>query len=103
MNKIFRNINKVRKLLNVNFDDIIYCQNNILNELKSINNKLDENNYEVKNQIYEIKNNLQNIYKEFDYSNLEMNKLIKSDFNKKQILICGFYGAINLGDDLMLE
>ena len=103
MNKIFRNINKVRKLLNVNFDDIIYCQNNILNELKSINNKLDKNNYEVKNQICEIKNNLQSIYKEFDYSNLEMNKLIKSDFNKKQILICGFYGAINLGDDLMLE
>lgn len=31
-----------------------------------------------------------------------MNKLIKKN-NKKQILICGFYGAINLGDDLMLE
>lgn len=32
-----------------------------------------------------------------------MLSLKNNQFNKKKVLICGFYGAFNLGDELMLQ
>ncbi len=104
MNKITSFITKIRKLLNFDFNHLSNCQNEILNQLVNINNKLENYNITLHSEISKISQITNSIYKEFDYSNLEMNKLMKGNKNnKKQILICGFYGAINLGDDLMLE
>ena len=53
----------------------------------------------IKNEISSIKTDIEN---HFNYENTELLN-IKYDNNLKNILIIGFYGAPNLGDELMLE
>ena len=92
----------------------------LIEELKKIDNKIDiaiENQNQridkIEESISSIKNELINIdtnslsyliddkFKKFEFVNPEY--MLLKDKNKKNILLCGFYGAYNLGDELMLE
>lgn len=104
MKKIKRVINKIRYLLNYDFDGrmnvILECQNKNIKQVETLKNQLDV----LKKQLYEVSNDINNISKIFNYTNPEMLQLNNfSKSSRTKILICGFYGAVNLGDELMLE
>lgn len=93
--KIKNIINKSRKLLNYDFDEI--KENEI--EIKRINNEINEKIKELDLKIDKINATLNS---QFAYNSLEFLPLCNYT-NKKKVLICGFYGAFNLGDELMLQ
>ena len=85
----------------------IELKKDINEKVSSISEKLDKMSVEIeKNRDNaELERSLFNIYQELEkikYCNFELQN-IKRDESKKNILIVGFYGAPNLGDELMLE
>lgn len=67
---------------------------NLKNEISKLSKSL-QDLYEIKDTIYKINQN-------FMFANLEFSK-IENTNNVNKILIVGFYGAFNVGDELMLE
>lgn len=85
------------------------------NKLSSLDNKiasLNQNVLSIQSQLVNIESNLQIYSEKLDFIiskinipvlvNDELNNLVLPD-DKKKILIVGFYGAPNLGDELMLQ
>lgn len=92
----------------------------LIEELKKIDNKIDvvienqnqridkpeESINSVKNELINIDTNslsylIDDEFKKFEFVNPEC--ILLKDNNKKKVLLCGFYGAYNLGDELTLE
>lgn len=77
------------------------------NEIKLLENKIDNNEQILKDLLSNLLSNINKTNKiidEFKYTNLEYIDLkSKMNVNKKNLLLIGFYGASNLGDELMLE
>ena len=68
-------------------------------ELQSLNNSFENDKQIIQNQINNV---VEELKKGFSYTNVELLN-IKYDQALKNILIIGFFGAPNLGDELMLE
>lgn len=91
---IEENSNSIRQITN-EFNEKM---STISNSLEVLNNKINSENQELKDSIIKINEKIEM----FKYNNSELQN-IKIDKNYKNILIVGFYGAPNLGDELMLE
>ena len=94
----FNNIEEIKEKINKMSFDFTY-----LNEkYEKLNNEviLLKNELIASNQINEVM--FKDIQKESKYSNFEMLTL-DSNIKQKKVLLVGFYGAPNLGDELMLE
>lgn len=74
----------------------------INDEQKLLNSTVENERTELKNQVDIIKTELNNLKNQLTYSNIELLN-IKYDYKLKNILIIGFFGAPNLGDEMMLE
>ena len=107
----FKNLSNNQVLINNKIKELENTQRNLQNEcnanLQRIENYINETNNVLNramNAIYDIENihipNFNNA--NLKYVNLELLKL-KYDPNKKNILLCGFYGGDNIGDELMLQ
>ena len=72
--------------------------NNDKHNLESKYNEIIENQKKISEQLVD----LGNILTTLDYINFELYFLNKN-INRLKVLICGFYGADNLGDELMLQ
>jgi len=92
VNSQFYNIDQKLESLNT---ETINKFNLINDKFNLINNKF--------NLINDKLNLLQKRTEQFEYINTELLFLMDRDNNKKQVLIVGFYGADNLGDELMLQ
>lgn len=114
MKRLGRVFNKVKRLLNYDFNEVTKRENEIINELNTIkeqSNALNERLNCLDDYISDLNNNSFMINKKIDYlkdyvsyGSMETLPLIsKTSSDKKKILICGFYGAFNLGDELMLN
>lgn len=99
MGKIKRLVNKTRKLLNVDFDSIV---DNNINSLHQIN-ELKKKEIILSNKIDNLSKSIDSLNSNFDYTNLELMLSLNKQTSKKKVLICGYYGAFNLGDELMLQ
>lgn len=73
-----------------------------LNDLVLQVNNIEENLNALKYTSDICKSDLINIQSKLKYSNLELLN-INVDKTKKNILLCGFYGGDNVGDELMLQ
>lgn len=80
-------------------EDII---ENIKEEQQQITNSIEEENRDLRNRIELVNTELKYLKEQFKYSNTELLN-IKYDKSVNNILLVGFYGAPNLGDELMLE
>ena len=112
--RIFVDYNFINHLIEENskkyLGQVSQTNNNIENQLQIINNKIDELNQNIQLQKnYEINSKMNNeiveiskVVRQFKYNNTELQN-IKNNNQKKNVLIIGFYGAPNLGDELMLE
>ena len=114
--KIFVDYNEINRICANNIksiDDKISITNSEI-ELKS--NNIKEDIVEIKKQQGVLENEITNIKKQNEITIKELKKIsdqflfynmelanIKIDVQLKNILIVGFYGAPNLGDELMLE
>jgi len=90
--------------------NIVLQQENFLNQCIAEVKQCSENNKtELYDRICAVENNLnyysmiRSIMTENKYINLELLPSILQNNNSKKILICGFFGADNLGDELMLQ
>ncbi len=114
MKKLGRVFCKAKRLLNYDFNKITKREEEIINELNILKEQLNN----LKGQFSSLDNCINNLnsnyclmnkkvdhLKEFvSYGSMETLPLISnSSGDKKKILICGFYGAFNLGDELMLN
>ena len=81
-------------------EDNIFRQIN--DNYKLLNASLEKENMELKKQLDIEKEELNMLKNQLTYSNAELLN-IKHDNNLKNILIIGFFGAPNLGDEMMLE
>ena len=105
MKKIKRFLSKIRKMVNFDF-------NNFDESLKKLDYNfsiIDKNTSKIINDVDSIKSNVnflqQKIFKldeKINNLNSELS-LLQLNFSQPSILICGFYGAFNLGDELMLD
>lgn len=93
MNKVKSFITKFRKLLNNNIEGMLYEQNN----------KLDKVNQNIGNTEYNLNKKIDMLEKKVADLDAELMLFQQLYSKKKKILICGFYGAKNLGDELMLN
>lgn len=112
--KIFIDYNEIDKIcdykykmLDNNISQITLEMNNNNNNIKSELSEIKEQQKviekELENKIInEINNSILKFRDDFSYTNFELLN-IKRDPKYKNILIVGFYGAPNLGDELMLE
>ena len=99
-NKLLQDQQNEIELLKKQNDSIIELLKNQIEEQKRINDIINLMNNDLSYINYYSKE----IYKQFDYVNLESLLLNNNtNINKKKVLICGFYGAQNAGDELMLE
>lgn len=75
-----------------------------VNNLEKINNRLEQNIAELEIKINDVNKLISEINKSnSNLLNFESLRIInETKTGKKKILICGFYGAVNLGDELML-
>lgn len=110
MGKIRNFIRKLRILLNVDFDEFKRNQEEMKEQIKLLEGNVDRNLNtidSIKSNLETINNNLDRTMEKInqhDYSNPELIQTFASNrTDKKKVLICGFYGAFNLGDELMLE
>lgn len=87
-----RNTDRIENKLNTLEDDICNLENRIGDCYRRI--EITENNLNYYNMIRNIQN--QNPYTNFELLNCRFS-------NGKKVLIVGFYGAYNLGDELMLQ
>lgn len=124
--EVNQNIEKNEKLLSEMFLKLASLENNINNLENNINNlssqkwlddkfngifrelsEINQLKQEMSNNEFLLKESLSNSYKiigEFKYTNLEyLNLKNIVDNTRKNVLLIGFYGAPNLGDELMLE
>ncbi len=92
-NTIVNSKNVINNRLNV-FDKKLDMFDNVLNMSKNIINSI--------NNTYFLLNNMHNENKRSSIFNHEMLLLDKKS-DSYNILLCGYYGAPNLGDELMLE
>lgn len=81
-----------------------------VSELENSNEQLKNSQNDIYNRIVTTENNLnyysmiRSIMDESTYTNSELALLgAKGKSNSPKILICGFYGATNLGDELLLQ
>lgn len=106
LKKIEEETAKVIKNNSENFNEIIKdSENNINDKLIKLENKIDflENRIiELQNQNYRLETELLKINK-FNYINPEYLFLNNDLTTKKKVLLIGFYGAPNLGDELMMH
>ena len=112
--RIFVDYNFINNLIEENsikyLGQVSQISDNIENQLKTINEKIDKVNeniqlqktYEINNKINDELHEINEVVKQFKYSNTELQKICYND-DKKNVLVIGFYGAPNLGDELMLE
>lgn len=100
--KLIKNIDFIIEKLNALDNSNKDIKDELLNLKKEFNNKLDLLQTELNNvkSLNELLFN--NIQTEKKYTNFEMLTL-DNNVNKKRVLLIGFYGAPNLGDELMLE
>ena len=114
INKIDENEEKRNhKLIESKQESQYYLENkfeDLNNKLNTINDifykKQEELNKKIDMIASEHQNKLDIIYNrtnQFDYYNIENNIMAMNRTNNKKILIIGFYGAPNIGDELMLE
>lgn len=89
--KLFYN-NELDNMINTLNNEINTKLDNVLNVLNNVT-LLNSNNIEL----------TKNIYPYLKFKNVEMLSLEKEKNNKVRVLLCGFYGAPNLGDELMLQ
>ena len=94
---IEENSNSIQKMKNEFNDDISEILEK-LEKLEKLTERINNEEAELKNTILEVNEKLEQI----KYNNSELQN-IEIDKNFKNILIVGFYGAPNLGDELMLE
>ena len=108
--RIFVDYNFINYLIEENskkyLGQVTQISHNLENKLKIINDKIEEVNQNVKSQsAYKINEEIHEIAEvvsQFKYSNTELQN-IRNNKEKKNVLLIGFYGAPNLGDELMLE
>lgn len=80
-------------------------EHNTESKLNNISSKIDVCSEKIDKIVQENSNNyteLNTIFNHIKYCNTEVQGIINNP-NKKNILLVGFYGAPNLGDELMLE
>lgn len=112
---------KVYKFLSYNFLNLKNCmdliretqikmdktsvefQHNVNSEIDNLNNRINciNDKIEVVNSKVELVKLIEERTKQFDYINTEL--LMLNNNNKEKILLVGFYGAPNSGDELMLQ
>ena len=101
LNLILGQIVDIEKKMEKNNDILYQLEENT----KILKEKIDNNtikNEEKNKSILQMEKNINSIIEKIKYFNCEITNL--NDSNKKiKILICGFYGAPNLGDELMLQ
>ena len=110
LRRIFVDYNFINYLIEENsktyLGKVLQISDNLENKLNEINNKIDEVNKKIQVQeSYIINTEITEISKavsQMKYANIELQN-IRPSKDKKNILIIGFYGAPNLGDELMLE
>lgn len=116
MKKIKNFIYKLRRLLNYDFDNVIKNNTMINNQITKISNELQEVNINVQklvnsielfnNQVIDIDRNINqqisNKLTNID-SEISLLQILSRKNDLKKILLCGFYGALNLGDELMID
>lgn len=96
---IRNNFKKIKSLLKYDYEIAQGSMNDMLDKVKD----LEKDNTDIKYAINKLSKDLEKVTKNFNYVNLETLQL--NNFNstgKKKLLLCGFYGAVNLGDELML-
>ena len=104
---IRNSLKKIKSLLKFDYE---IAQGNIIDILKKMQHleSLEKENAKesanIKYKINKLSDDLEKIIKNFNYVNLETLQLNNfKTTGKQKLLICGFYGAVNLGDELMLE
>lgn len=122
--KIFNYLKRILKRIFVDYNEIKQISEGNLNEISEmkfdLENKINTNNKviesaiinnqsKLENEIISIKQqndiiiaDLEKVKNQFSYYNIELTNITR-DEKHKNIIIVGFYGAPNLGDELMLE
>lgn len=98
-------INKIRGLFlkkQLQNNEIISSVNQVELQIQSLNNRIQLIDCELKTIEDGINSIEKIINKKLSYVNPELFLMAKKD-KKLNILLCGFYGAPNLGDELMLQ
>ncbi len=95
INTLNNNISELNNILNKSNDEInkLNCK---LNELDNKINQMTDRIGYIDEKSLEIKNKL----KYFNIDGLQSTNISEQ---RKKILLCGFFGAFNLGDELMLQ
>lgn len=96
--KSVKHLNEAKQFLNNSLNENIEY---VKEDIKSVKEDIEY----VKGNISELKSDISIVNKnteQFKYFNTELGSIVLEK-NKKNILIVGFYGAPNLGDELMLE
>ena len=112
--KIIRKILKKSRIYNFFGNSFISLNETIQAERKETQNSINELKRDIQNinnNLYLFNQKLENIYagvnltenrtRQFEYINTEL--MLLNENNKQKILIVGFYGAPNTGDELMLQ
>ncbi|MBQ3409050.1 MAG: polysaccharide pyruvyl transferase family protein [Clostridia bacterium] len=89
---------ELKQDFNHKISDISERINNCYDKIDRISNENNNNKFEIQKEL----SKLQQYVNQYKYCNSEIQG-IANDKKKKNILIVGFYGAPNLGDELMLE
>lgn len=107
-----KKIKDLFKKIDDNYSNIVEL-NKKINKIEIDFNNINEKYDLLTKKVYLLENEISNFNQNFNimfnfikeqnkYSNLEMLTL-DNNVKKKRVLLMGFYGAPNLGDELMLE
>ncbi len=93
-------LKKIKSLLKYDYEIAQGEMTTILDKIQY----LEEESANIKCAMNKMSEEYEKVIKNFNYVNLETLQLNNlNSTGKQKLLICGFYGAINLGDELMLE
>lgn len=93
-------------LLEEHYDKKIDELKEIISKSIIINEQMNQVNEQTNLKLNEIQQDLESKQinlKKFEYCNPEYLQLVSNNTDRKKILLIGFYGAYNLGDELMLH
>lgn len=90
---------RLKAFLKFDFSKLADQNNQLSDKLKEIEIKFSTAN----SQLSSIEKQLSRLGGWFDYSNLDLLHLNHTTTNKKKVLLCGFYGAFNAGDEYILQ
>ena len=97
---IRNSLKKIKSLLKYDYEIAQGEMTTILDKIQY----LEEESANIKCAMNKMSEEYEKVIKNFNYVNLETLQLNNlNSTGKQKLLICGFYGAINLGDELMLE